>query len=367
VIVCAVPPECRNSTQHHNVIDAHPCKCVVLDYNAATLYHNMDILAMLTDVYSEYSNDHLPVLIINTIGESPTLEHFSFVPEIKKIHPTLKIVHLTTGWEPPQLFYTTITDSSSFLWPAKILWDKDFSYAATHHYIALARSPKAHRTRFINNLLNLKLEKYGYFSIGSGEEWSTLAGSTFYDRHQKILGIDKHNLKYFPTLIDGAVAQDFNIDIKSYSVSDTRIKNALLNVVLETSYEIRFNNWTVPMLTEKTTKAFALGQIPLILGPKAQVEHTRDMGFDMFDDFVDHSYDNEQDPEVRITKFANSLKQFIIDVPANKLQTLKDTLLPRFLQNKHLAEKLTQDNTDVNNRITMLLDNLHDHFVINYR
>jgi hypothetical protein len=110
------------------------------------------------------------------------------------------------------------------------------------------------------------------------------------------------------------------------------------------------------MLTEKTVKAFALGQIPMILGPRGQVEKTRQQGFDLFDDLIDHGYDNEPDPLLRIEQFISSLEKFINCVPANTLQGLKESLMPRFMFNQELAKKMTNCNIDV--EITKFLDSL---------
>jgi hypothetical protein len=50
-------------------------------------------------------------------------------------------------------------------------------------------------------------------------------------------------------------------------------------------------------VTEKTFHALIAEQIPIIIGYKGIVEHCRQMGFDMFDDLVDHSYDTIPGPE----------------------------------------------------------------------
>jgi hypothetical protein len=59
-----------------------------------------------------------------------------------------------------------------------------------------------------------------------------------------------------------------------------------VNIVTETEYD------TSPgIITEKTLMAFAAGQIPIVIGHQGIVGHCRELGFDMFDDVVDNSYD----------------------------------------------------------------------------
>lgn len=67
-----------------------------------------------------------------------------------------------------------------------------------------------------------------------------------------------------------------------------------VNIVTETEYD------TPPgIVSEKTLMAFAAGQIPIVIGHPGIVQHCRELGFDMFDDLVDTSYDNLPN-EVRV-------------------------------------------------------------------
>lgn len=65
-----------------------------------------------------------------------------------------------------------------------------------------------------------------------------------------------------------------------------------INIVTETVY-------TGPsgIITEKSLFAFAAGQIPLVIGHRGIVQQCRELGFDMFDDIVDTSYDQLGDDD----------------------------------------------------------------------
>jgi hypothetical protein len=347
-----------------DLLDQHPLPCILLNFNRKHIVQKLD--ALLIEKYSKFQKNP-PLLVIHSIGESPTIDNFLFLKAPKSLHPDLKILHITTGWEAPQADYTTITDCNTFFWPMKEYWKDSFSHQATHHFIALARTPRYSRTKFINSILNRNLQHWGYFSIGSGVEYNK---DKFFLMNQQALGIDSKNLPYFPCLIDGEIVQtleavDGHHRGKSYDITNDKIKNALVNVVLETGFEHSANvpgisSWTVPMLTEKTVKAFALGQIPIILGPFGQVEKTRQQGFDLFDDLIDHGYDNEPDPLLRIEQFVSSLEEFIGRVPANTLQNLKESLMPRFMYNLKLAKRLAlSTNSDKIKKFldSMLLEN----------
>lgn len=286
------------------------------------------------DSYIHYRSSN-PVVIFDSLGEAPTAEYLPFVDHLRNIYPDIKLIHITSGVDPEKEKYHVITDHSLFFWPIDKLWAQAFSNTATHHFISLCRIPKPHRILWTNTMLDRKLDKHGYFSIGSVQEFSYNYRGIY-----ESLGISKDNLKYFPSYLDGPCSYDLD---SQYGLIDHRITNALLNVVLETSYEkltnasIDVQLWRAPFITEKTVKAFALGQIPIILGPLNQVAITRNIGFDLFDDIIDHSYDQEVNPILRIEKFADSIERFIKKYPQEQLQSLKNQLMLRFKKNLNLA------------------------------
>jgi hypothetical protein len=62
--------------------------------------------------------------------------------------------------------------------------------------------------------------------------------------------------------------------------------SAPVNIVTETQYDP-----PTGIITEKTLLAMAAQQIPIVIGHRGIVDQCRRMGFDMFDDLVDNSYD----------------------------------------------------------------------------
>ena len=90
---------------------------------------------------------------------------------------------------------------------------------------------------------------------------------------------DRTNLAVSMTTIDLPVYQDSLFQITAESVTQ------------------------VAFLSEKTFKVFAAGQIPIMCGPQNSMQLLKDLGFDIFDDIVDHAYyDSEPDWKLRITK-----------------------------------------------------------------
>ena len=67
------------------------------------------------------------------------------------------------------------------------------------------------------------------------------------------------------------------------------------------------------MLTEKTSHSFYGCNFPIILGGAGAVAHLRELGLDMFDDIVDHSYDLISNPIDRIVTAIESNRILLTD------------------------------------------------------
>ena len=63
------------------------------------------------------------------------------------------------------------------------------------------------------------------------------------------------------------------------------------------------------------------------------VQCTRELGFDVFDDIVDHSYDNIEDPSKRIDEILNQIEYVCNTYSVNDLAKLKEKIHIRFKYN----------------------------------
>jgi hypothetical protein len=97
--------------------------------------------------------------------------------------------------------------------------------------------------------------------------------------------------------------------------------NCLINLINESSFEIiesraypgvMYNDghyWSRPFFTEKTAKAINSRQMMIFACVKGYVDRLRGMGFDVFDDVIDHSYDKIYSPDDRLDAVAKELKR----------------------------------------------------------
>ncbi len=178
----------------------------------------------------------------------------------------------------------------------------------THHFVCLNHLHRWQRYELVKKILDRKLDQFGCVSY---------------------LEKPGDSDARFPLVIDQAEItweEQRNITMPA-------LTGALFNIVCETAYESDTDQLIyhhLPGMTEKSYKCFALFQIPVWLAPYRAVSCYRALGFDVFDDIVDHSYDLEPDPTKRIDMVAGQIANI---VKLDQLSDLKTMLTPRFEKN----------------------------------
>ncbi len=81
--------------------------------------------------------------------------------------------------------------------------------------------------------------------------------------------------------------------------------DSCLNLVNESTVKNRI------FITEKTWKPIMSGQMFMIFGNAGTVAELRRLGFDVFDDIIDHSYDLEPDARCRLNKIHTELDRLV--------------------------------------------------------
>lgn len=186
------------------------------------------------------------------------------------------------------------------------------------HFISLARYSRKERIQFTCKILDDQfLRTKGRVSCG----WADYElADDYWSRDKPIWNlIPTHLKKYFPLSLGDQPEQQHDLL--------PHIADNVFNVVLEgvighnpASYSVNSDtsstggryltvNSDRMMPTEKTTKAFAMNQIPIILATPGMVHTLRSMNFDMFDDVIDHSYDEENCIENRMNMILEQLKK----------------------------------------------------------
>lgn len=235
-----------------------------------------------------------------------------------------------------------ITDYQVF--SAYSLYNK-LNYTDIHNrnyeFISLAGIATPNRVLFTKELLVRKLQNKGIITCGSASAMKEDVANIIFD----YLNLGEYR-SCFPMIYD----KKFNSLSNSIDVNLSFL-DAKFNVVLETCYEDvsdlkqhpeighhpSVNRTSNIFVTEKTMKAFAYYQIPIFLASKGYVAEIRKLGFDLFDDIINHTYDDIKDPCQRLVAVADEVNRIVnIDISDNKL---KDRLINNHNKIKELYFK----------------------------
>ena len=169
--------------------------------------------------------------------------------------------------------------------------EKDYTY------ICLNRRPHAHR-------LAMFLELYEHTSGGILTQWPNSGGPYMVRESSKKAKVlfrqtaklfDKHNLEQLlPVTYPGDVDADAENPICETGVQADKYLNSYIHFVSET-----FFDGSGLFFSEKTFKPILYFQPWVMIGQHHSVKALREMGYDVFDDQIDHSYDEEKDHEKR--------------------------------------------------------------------
>lgn len=94
-------------------------------------------------------------------------------------------------------------------------------------------------------------------------------------------------------------------------------------------------------ITEKSYKPIANCHFAIWIGTPGIVQFFRDLGFDMFDDVIDHSYDSYNTDQVRFNRAIKSLKEFLMVLPTLDKNKFQERLTAN--QQKYLNMRISNE------------------------
>lgn len=170
-------------------------------------------------------------------------------------------------------------------------------------FVCLNNTHKPHRQKFIELLHDYKIinkTKWSYRQHADSQIFDT---PKFLDQHQGFF--------------------DQNLNLESL------YNDSLIALVTETDFYTK----NITHVTEKSLWSIFYGCIPMIVGVPYSIKLLRSWGIDVYDDIVDHGYDDEQDNKKRL--------QMIVSVCENLLserypEKIKNLLPARVLRNQLL-------------------------------
>lgn len=208
-------------------------------------------------------------------------------------------------------------------------------------FISLNRNSRDHRTLALSIIFGLNLESRGLLSFAN-------TAISKNDIQLLIDNITENNLIKTVATQGSNKLLNYDFDLKNgqniYSNgSNDNVSNFKNN--LSSSYENCFvefiNETSCPekcfLLTEKTLNSVYACNFPIWICSKGTVKFLREIGLDVFDDIIDHRYDNIEDAAERIYQAVELNKTFLLDndLVKNKWQQCKS----RFLKNVQFVKE----------------------------
>lgn len=262
----------------------------------------------------------------------------------KTIHPLVEYLSTVVGINNVRVLFNAAIDVAHLPYRARSFvehhacWDgrltnnpaSEKNIPLDTKFLCLARRPNHSRARFVSRLVDTINARV---SFGSGfPDWVDMFQPYF----------NKHKL---PLTIDGIVKNQHD------NQDNSIFKSCLFNIVVETSAQDEPNNWTSIFLTEKTFKAFDLYQIPIWFAVPGTVAEARKLGFDLFDDIIDHSYDTIIDEAQRITAIVKQIKNLDSKYTLQECQRIRNSLWSRFEANVAILDNISNSYTKINDQL----------------
>lgn len=150
-------------------------------------------------------------------------------------------------------------------------------------FLCLIRRPNHSRARFASELVKQNIDLK--LSFGS-----------MFDSPQ-LKNYQPYFMQPLPFILDGPLPT-YGTELRQHTVTHDLLRSCAVNIIVETSTQTS-KSWRSTLLTEKTFKAFGMLQVPIWWAVPGTVKLARSLGFDVFDNIIDHGYDDVQDESLR--------------------------------------------------------------------
>ena len=211
------------------------------------------------------------------------------------------------------------------------------NFASNYTYVSFNRNPRAGRFYSLSLMFGLGLEKYGLISCMFQEQARSADqhfGWKFTSDQQPIKytitkGVEKLANATLPLTDTSNIYEKagWNNNARNFSdVLSTYYKDAFIEIINETSYVEKCF-----LATEKTSNSILGCCFPIWLSSPGTVKFYREIGMDVFDDIIDHSYDSIENPIDRMNAAITNNIALLTDPELAKALWKKNII--RFLKN----------------------------------
>lgn len=209
-------------------------------------------------------------------------------------------------------------------------------------FVSLNRGLRYPRAMLISLLYGLGLEKNGMISCMFQKKIKNLFKETNWQTREDQLNIRDLLENGFTKFKKSKLLINDNEDIygKFHNDNVGNFKNSLTSYYKQTFVElIGETSYTEPAfnITEKTLNSIYAYNFPIMISSKGSIKFLRDIGIDVFDDIVDHSYDLIDNPIDRMYRAIVDNKNLLSDIDNTKQLWIDSK--DRFARNVEFAKK----------------------------
>lgn len=264
------------------------------------LYHH----GVINHLYNDFMNDNIELICVNVS------DHKFNEGILQTLN--LKIPYIVLVNE-PYLNKDNCVYFPYWLLSSKIFSDSDsFDLEPKKYYVScLNRNPRNERIYNFVKLKQLLFANEMYITF-----YQQYPNSNQFITNDSISDLDD-NIKHLFFKEFNQLLINFNDQEQRtiMSIDYTGHHQSMLNVITETYHDAVY-------LSEKTFKPIRAKQLFLMCGSAYSIKHLRELGFDTFDDYIDHDYyDTELDWKKRIDKMHEVLLGVYSQIPTIYLET----------------------------------------------
>lgn len=203
--------------------------------------------------------------------------------------------------------------------------------------VYLARIARPHRVTMAVELLERNLTEHSVISCG-WVDWDYASFAKY---------IPKQYRSLFPIRLEAENNIEDSSRLKNWGVN-SNIKASVFNLIAESAFDFTPTNhytthWFRNLVTEKTIKPYFLRQFPIWIAPMGAVEEQRKLGFDVFDDLIDHTYDTEYRPYHRLELVAKEVERLYNRYSIEDMRKLLTEKWDRLERNVVRYKEMTPD------------------------
>jgi hypothetical protein len=257
--------------------------------------------------------------ISNTVKKHPTTQFILFT-SLENLHLELSESNLhIIPWGGD-----LVNQESSY---RKLLPVLDKNLSSDRTFISLNRHQRDHRVVALSYLLSQGYDKFGHITYLSNKPTLKKAPLLFLDRIGWEFDQPRHDVVRSKMINGYDLLMNLNVDDQDefeiynhygLSANDnatnfnlqlrSKYQNSFVEIISESSFCAPGFN-----VTEKTANSFFACNFPIFLGGCGLVQHLRDIGLDLFDDLIDHSYDKISNPFDRIVAALDNNQRLLTD------------------------------------------------------